>query len=183
MRSSRVGGAGEELNSRVQSEVGLEFYRLRRSLGSHSSGGGRQTLDKPAAGSYFATATVLRSQPRGGLQPDQATKPCLEGRRGFLGREERRLASRNRAQSWVAGHLATRNSNEVASYFGGVFLRGVNTILGLLSSAFLLCRNHSAPCVLWGRTHIITSGAPFLFPLRGQPDWRAASTRLRRLPA
>ena len=46
-----------------------------------------------------------------------------------------------------------RNSNEVASYFGGVFLRGVNTILGLLSSAFLLCRNHSAPCPFGTDSH------------------------------
>ncbi len=159
-----MGGAGEESDSRVQSEVGLEFYRLSQSLGSYLQTSDGQTVCKPAAGSYFATATVLRSQPRGGLQPDQATKPCLEGRRGFLGREKRRLPAQNRACGRIAEVGALRNSNEVASYFGGVFLRGVNTILGLLSSAFLLCRNHSAPCVLSGRTPIITSAAPFLFP-------------------
>ncbi len=140
-----TGGAGGELDARVQSEIGVEFYRHSRSLGSYSLTCARQSASEPAAGSYFATATVLRSQPRGGLQPDQATKPCLEGRRGFLGREERRLPACNRAQGRIAEVGALRNSNKVASYFWRYFFTRRSTILGLLSSASLLCRYHSAP--------------------------------------
>jgi len=40
----RSSGAGGELNARVQSEIGVEFYRLSRSLESHSLAGVRQTV-------------------------------------------------------------------------------------------------------------------------------------------
>src|SRR5206468_2290934 len=127
------GGAGGELNARVQSEIGVEFYRLSRSLGSRSLTCVRQNGSEPAAGSYFATATVLRSQLRGGLQPDQATMPCLEGRRGFLGREECQRRRGRRQRYVVRLAIVEHSSNKVASYCWRCIFTRRSTILGLLS--------------------------------------------------
>src|SRR5579859_7291991 len=116
------GGAGGELDARVQSEVGVEFYRLSWSLGSRPLTSDQQIVSRASRWILFRYRDSLAEPASWGLQPDQATKPCLEGRRGFLGREERRLPACNRAQRRIAKVGALRNSNEVASYFGGAFL-------------------------------------------------------------
>ena len=139
-------GAGGESNARVQSEIGVEFYRLSRSLESHSLTRVRQSVSRASRWISLRYRDSLAKPASWGLQPDQATKPCLEGRRGFLGREERRLAASNRAQSRIAEVAALRNSNKVASYFWRYIFTRRSTVLGLLSSASLLCRYHSAPC-------------------------------------
>src|SRR5206468_2141799 len=43
---ARSGGAGGELNARVQSEIGVEFYRLSRSLESYSLTRARQSVKR-----------------------------------------------------------------------------------------------------------------------------------------
>jgi len=65
-RASLIRGAGGESNARVQSEIDVEFYRLSRSLDLTHRCASDRPSSEPAAGSCFATATVLRSQPRGG---------------------------------------------------------------------------------------------------------------------
>jgi len=72
--------------------------------------------------------------------------PCLEGCRGFLDREE--YARWRGVQRWIVAEaetVVTYGSNKVASYFWRYIFTRRSTILGLLSSASLLCRYHSAP--------------------------------------
>src|SRR5438046_5890173 len=72
--------------------------------------------------------------------------PHLEGCRGFLGRDE--CAHWHWAQRRIVaeGAVVAHNSNKVASYFWRYIFTRRSTILGLLSSASLLRRYHSAPC-------------------------------------